>query len=134
MPPVWVRWYGGAAALLEFLTAAARAVIIAADLRWQARFGFLLRVRSHERVEIREIFDLIGFHTHNHFPAEFLSKADDLLGLLSRSHANHSRPLMVPNFATSDLPGFQSAATPLSLPSRQKASLKHRALALGFPI
>jgi hypothetical protein len=50
----------------------------------------------HELVEIREIFDLIGLHTHNHFPTAFLSKADDLLGLLSRSYAEHSRPLMSP--------------------------------------
>src|SRR5207249_3379544 len=42
--------YGGAAALLELLAAAARAVIVAADLRRQARFGVGLQLGAHELV------------------------------------------------------------------------------------
>src|SRR3989442_137301 len=72
--------YGGAAALLELLAAAARAVIVAADLRRQARLGFRLHLGAHKFVKIGEVFDLIGLDTYNHLPAAFLSKADDLFG------------------------------------------------------
>jgi len=86
--------YSDTAAPLELLAAAARAVIVAADLRRQARLGFRLHLGAHELTKIGEVFRLIRLHTHNHFPATFLSNANDLLRLLYRSHADHSRPFM----------------------------------------
>jgi len=86
--------YSDTAAPLELLAAAARAVIVAADLRRQVRLGFRLHLGAHELTKIGEVFRLIRLHTHNHFPATFLSNANDLLRLLYRSHADHSRPFM----------------------------------------